>query len=109
LAVWRDQKRRPRRSSCSYYPTTRRWVVKAVADNDGKQRQKQASPWKTFAFFSGATLQLAVCVVVFGYLGQRLAVHWHHPWITAVGVLFGVLVGASGLTFLAKQVLGDKL
>ncbi|MCL6627266.1 MAG: AtpZ/AtpI family protein [Alicyclobacillus shizuokensis] len=82
-------------------------MVTAVADNDGKQRQ--ASPWKTFAFFSGASLQLAVCIVVFGYLGQRLAVHWHHAWVTAVGVFFGVFVGASGLAFLAKQVLGDKL
>lgn len=76
-------------------------------DNEHKPKQ-QDSPWKTLAFFSGATMQLGVCVVVFGYLGRIFALRWHHTWVTAVGVFLGVLVGASGLAYLAKQILGDK-
>ncbi len=64
--------------------------------------------WKAFALYSGAVFQLASCIVVFSFLGYRLAVHTHHNWITIAGVIFGVVVGASGLVFLAKQILGDK-
>ena len=77
-------------------------------DKNGKRPKTEPSLWKTFAVYSGATLQLAVSIVVFGYLGYRLAVHTHHAWLTVVGVIFGVIVGASGLAFLAKQILGDK-
>lgn len=64
--------------------------------------------WKTFAVYSGAMLQFAVCMAVFGYLGHRLSVHMHRLWPTIAGVAFGVIVGVSGLAFLAKQILGDK-
>jgi hypothetical protein len=64
--------------------------------------------WKTFAVCSGASLQLAVSVVVFGFLGYRLGLKTHHVWFTVGGVIVGVIVGASGLAFLAKQILGDK-
>jgi hypothetical protein len=64
--------------------------------------------WKTFAVYSGATLQLAVSVIVFGYLGHRLAVQTHHEWMIALGVVLGVVVGASGLAFLIKNILGDR-
>lgn len=85
-------------------------VVEAVADKQGNERKPNAqeSPWKTLAFFSGATMQLGICVVVFGYFGRILALRWHHTWIMVIGVFFGVLVGASGLAYLAKQILGDK-
>ncbi|GGJ10927.1 hypothetical protein GCM10010885_20190 [Alicyclobacillus cellulosilyticus] len=76
-------------------------------DRQSKPLQK-LSPWKTFAVFSGATLQLGACTVVFGYLGHLLALRWHAVWLTAAGTLAGVVVGASGLAFLVKQWLGDK-
>lgn len=87
------------------------WVVCAFANEqrpESEKPQKEANPWKTFAVFSGATLQLAVSVVVFGYLGARLGAETHHVWLTIVGVIVGVVVGASGLAFLAKQILGDR-
>lgn len=92
------------------YLSTRIWVVEAVArkDDDKRKPRMQDSPWKTLAFFSGATMQLGVCVVVFGFLGQMLAHRWHHTYIMIIGVFFGVLVGATGLAYLAKQILGDK-
>ncbi|MDP9727765.1 hypothetical protein ACOJUR_00340 [Alicyclobacillus tolerans] len=64
--------------------------------------------WKTFAVYSGATMQLAVSVIVFGYLGHRLAVEIHQMWLTFGGVLLGVAVGVSGLAFLIKKLLGDE-
>jgi hypothetical protein len=64
--------------------------------------------WKTFAFFSGAGLQLGVSIVVFAYLGRLAGVHWHKPWLVAVGALVGIVVGASGLAVLVKQILGDR-
>lgn len=82
-------------------------MVQTIADKD-KEPRSEFRPWKTFALFSGATLQLATCIVVFGYLGHLLALRWHHAWVTAAGVAAGVVVGSSGLAFLAKQVLGDK-
>ncbi|MCL6548505.1 MAG: hypothetical protein K6T30_06315 [Alicyclobacillus sp.] len=82
-------------------------MVKAIADKENEPRS-EFRPWKTFALFSGATLQLATCIVVFGYLGHLAALRMHHSWITAAGVAVGVVVGSSGLAFLAKQVLGDK-
>ncbi|MCF8567152.1 AtpZ/AtpI family protein [Alicyclobacillus tolerans] len=83
------------------------WVVDTIEDR-GKKPNGQFNAWKTFAFFSGATFQLAASVVVFGYLGNLLAHRWHHAWVTAVGVVLGVFVGGSGLAFLAKQIMGDK-
>lgn len=64
--------------------------------------------WKTFAVYSGAMFQFAVCMAVFGYLGHRISVRVHNIWPTIAGVVFGVVVGSSGLVFLAKQILGDK-
>ncbi|WP_233095932.1 hypothetical protein [Alicyclobacillus sp. SO9] len=64
--------------------------------------------WKTFAVYSGAMFQFAACMVVFGYLGHLMSNHVHHMWPTIVGVVFGVVVGSTGLAFLAKQILGDK-
>jgi uncharacterized membrane-anchored protein len=83
------------------------WVVSKVADNRGPQSNPKM--WKTFAVYSGAMFQLAVCMVVFGYLGHRISTQIHHLWPTIVGVLFGILVGATGLAFLAKQILGDDV
>lgn len=64
--------------------------------------------WKIFAIYSGALFQFAACMVVFGYLGHRMSLHIQRLWPTVAGVIFGVIVGASGLAFLAKQILGDK-
>jgi len=72
------------------------------------QQRRDASMWKTFAVYSGATLQLGASIVVFGYFGHILAQNWHRPWLTAIGVVLGVVVGATGLAWLAKQILGDK-
>lgn len=58
--------------------------------------------------YSGATFQLATSIVVFGFLGHLLARKWNMPWLTAGGVVLGVVVGATGLAFLAKQILGEK-
>lgn len=70
--------------------------------------QSNQKMWKTFAIYSGATLQLAVSVVVFGFLGYHFGQQTHHVWLTIIGVIVGVIVGGSGLAFLAKQLLGDK-
>jgi hypothetical protein len=80
--------------------------VSIVADNNRENAER--SMWKTFAVYSGASFQLAACIVVFGYLGYRLGSKTHHEWVTVCGVVVGVIVGASGLAFLAKQILGDK-
>jgi hypothetical protein len=64
--------------------------------------------WKAFALYSGAVFQLASCIVVFSFLGYRLAIRTHHSWFTVAGVIFGVIVGASGLVVLAKHMLGEK-
>lgn len=64
--------------------------------------------WKTFALFSGAILQLAVAMVVFGFLGHLLAQKWHQVWLNIIGVLVGVVVGSAGFGILAKQLLGGK-
>lgn len=64
--------------------------------------------WKTFAVYSGAMFQFAACMIVFGYIGHRVSLRIHQLWPTIVGVAFGVIVGASGLAFLVKQILGDK-
>lgn len=82
------------------------WVVSTFAKD--KRDQTDSNLWKTFAVYSGATLQLAVSIVVFTYLGHRLANQTHHSWITIVGAVVGVIVGASGLAFLAKKILGDQ-
>ncbi|GMA63546.1 hypothetical protein GCM10025859_39860 [Alicyclobacillus fastidiosus] len=71
-------------------------------------RLKNQNPWKTFAVYSGATLQLAVCIVVFTFLGYHFAEQLHHVWLTVIGTILGVVVGGSGLAILAKQILGDK-
>lgn len=73
-----------------------------------KSRLSNQNPWKTFAVYSGATLQLAVCIVVFTLLGVHFAHQLHHVWLTVVGAIVGVVVGGSGLAVLAKQILGDK-
>ncbi|WAH36869.1 hypothetical protein [Alicyclobacillus dauci] len=88
-------------------------MVSKFADEQQPTTEKSKSPssqnpWKTFAVFSGATMQLAVSVVVFGFLGYHFAAKTHHVWLTILGVIVGVVVGASGLAFLAKQILGDK-
>jgi purine-cytosine permease-like protein len=86
--------------------------VVCTFENEQQPKSKKPStsqnPWKTFAVFSGATLQLAVSVVVFGYLGVHFGQQTHHAWLSVVGVILGVVVGGSGLAFLAKQILGDK-
>lgn len=64
--------------------------------------------WKTFAVYSGAMFQLAICMAVFGYLGHRISLRIQHIWPTIAGVIFGIVVGGTGLAFLAKQILGDK-
>lgn len=76
--------------------------------NKGNKPRNEMAPWRMFALFSGATLQLPTCIVVFGFFGHVFAVRWHHPFISVIGVLVGTIVGASGLAFLAKQFLGDK-
>ncbi|GMA57546.1 hypothetical protein C7445_103145 [Alicyclobacillus sacchari] len=91
------------------------WVVCAFADEqrpktrDERQEQRQEpSVWKTFAVFSGAILQLGGSIVGFGILGHYIGAQTHHVWLTILGVMVGVVVGASGLAFLAKQILGDR-
>ncbi|QSO51067.1 hypothetical protein JZ785_19720 [Alicyclobacillus curvatus] len=81
-------------------------MVYKVADK--RRPQPEASMWKTFAVYSGAMFQFAACMIVFGYLGHRVSLRIHQLWPTIVGVAFGVIVGASGLAFLAKKILGDK-
>lgn len=81
------------------------WVVYKVAGGDP---QPNPSMWKTFAVYSGAMFQFAVCMAVFGYLGHRVSLRVHHIYPTVAGVIIGVIVGASGLAFLAKQILGDR-
>lgn len=75
---------------------------------DKQTPQQRRNQWKTLAVYSGATLQLGTSVVVFAYLGHDLALHWHAPWVTAAGAVVGVVVGGTGLAFLAKQILGDR-
>lgn len=70
--------------------------------------KSEPNQWKTFAVYSGATLQLAVSICVFGFLGYHFAQQTQHAWLTILGVIVGVVVGGSGLAFLAKQILGDK-
>ncbi len=80
--------------------------------NFDKNDNKPAAPfnaWKAVAVFSGASLQLLVTMAVFGFLGHLLADQWGRPWLTAMGVVFGLVVGISGLSFLIKQFLGGKL
>jgi hypothetical protein len=81
-------------------------VVYKVADK--KSPQLGPNMWKIFAVYSGAVFQFAASMVVFGYLGHRVSVRIHHIWPTIAGVAFGVVVGASGLAYLAKQILGDE-
>ncbi len=64
--------------------------------------------WKTFAVFSGASLQVAVNIIVFAYLGYRLGLRWHIPWLVAVGVFAGFAIGATGLAFIIKRLLGER-
>lgn len=82
--------------------------MKGFANKKSKGPRGDMAPWRMFALFSGATLQLPTCIVVFGYFGHMFALRWHHPWLNVVGVLVGIVVGASGLAFLAHQFLGDK-
>ena len=56
----------------------------------------------------GASLQLAVCMIVFGLAGHWLAGRYHRAWLVPAGVLFGLFVGFYGLSFLIKRVLGEK-
>lgn len=64
--------------------------------------------WRTFAVFSGASLQVAVSIIVFGYLGYRMGLRWHIPWLTALGVFAGFVIGATGLGFIIKRLLGER-
>lgn len=85
-------------------------MLGAVRDFD-KNDKKPTAPfntWKAVAIFSGASLQVLVTMTVFGFLGHLLADRWGRPWLTAIGVLFGLIVGISGLSFLIKQLLGGK-
>lgn len=87
------------------------WVVCMFADQrrpKSPKEKSEPSQWKTFAVYSGAMLQLGGCIVGFGYLGHLLGSRSHHIWLTILGVIVGVVVGASGLAYLAKQILGDR-
>lgn len=72
------------------------------------QQPRSTSTLKTYAVLLSLMLQLATCTVVFGFIGHLLAQKWHHPYITAVGIFFGLGVGMSGFAFLAKRLLGEK-
>ncbi|MCY0892278.1 MAG: AtpZ/AtpI family protein [Acidibacillus sp.] len=77
-------------------------------DKDDKKPTAPFNTWKAVAVFSGASLQLLVTMIVFGFLGHLLAERTGLSWLTAIGVLFGMIVGISGLSFLIKQFLGGK-
>jgi hypothetical protein len=77
-------------------------------ENNERKPTVQPSMWKTFAFYSGATLQLVVSMLVFGFFGRQLSKMWHSIWPTVIGVAVGVVVGTSGLVLLAKRILGGK-
>jgi len=81
-------------------------VVGKFTNNNNRDRQ--TNMWKTFAVYSGATFQLATSIVVFGFFGHFFAQKWNMPWLTVAGVVLGVLVGATGLAFLAKRILGEN-
>lgn len=86
-------------------------MVCAFADedrNEARSARKQPSDWALFAVYSGATLQLAGCIVGLGFVGHVVSLHVHRLWPTVAGVVLGVIAGVSGLTFLVKQVLGDR-
>ncbi|MCL6489487.1 MAG: hypothetical protein K6T76_11225 [Alicyclobacillus mali] len=86
-------------------------MVCAFADedrNEARSARGKPSDWTLFAVYSGATLQLAGCIVGLGFLGHVVSLHVHRLWPTVAGVVLGVIAGVSGLTFLVKQVLGDR-
>ncbi len=87
-------------------------MVAAFTNDDGPDEDTKSPEtyrvWKTFAVFSGASLQVAINMIVFGYLGYRMGLRWHLPWLTAVGVLVGLAVGATGLGFIIKRLLGER-
>lgn len=85
-----------------------KFADKGDQPSKGDKPSSEKTPWQMLALFSGATLQLPTCIVVFGYFGHVFAVRWHHAAWSVIGVVVGTLVGASGLAFLAKQFLGDK-
>ncbi|WP_423742968.1 AtpZ/AtpI family protein [Ferroacidibacillus organovorans] len=81
-------------------------MVSKIKDDRGSgQKNKE---WKAFAVFSGASLQLLVSMIVFGFLGHALSQRWNVAWPTLVGVLFGLFAGVYGLSFLIKRFLGEK-
>ncbi len=75
--------------------------------NPTRKRNDGRSVWLLYAIFSGATLQLAVNMVVFGYLGSLLAHHFHQVGWTLIGVGFGLFTGGSTMYILMKRVLGE--
>jgi hypothetical protein len=81
--------------------------VVGAFENNKKQPGRDVNMWKTFAVYSGATLQFGTLIVVFGYLGNLSARKWNIPWLMPLGVIVGVVAGGTGLAFLAKQLLGD--
>lgn len=83
-------------------------VVAAFANDDGEKPSGTSQIWRTFAVFSGASLQVAANIIVFGYLGYRMGLHWRLPWLTVVGVFVGFTVGATGLGFIIKRLLGER-
>jgi hypothetical protein len=75
---------------------------------DGGKDPNSRFAWKAITVFSGASLQLALCMIAFGLLGRFLAGRLLAPWLTPVGVLFGMFVGLYGLFALIRQFLGGK-
>ncbi len=75
--------------------------------NPTRKRNDGRSVWLLYAIFSGATLQLAVNMVVFGYLGSLVAHHYHQVWWTLLGVGFGLFSGGSTFYILIKRLVGE--
>ena len=76
--------------------------------NPTRKRNDGRSVWLQYAVFSGATLQIAVNMVVFGYFGSLLAHHWHQFGWTLLGVGFGLFLGGSTFIILIKRLVGEK-
>lgn len=75
--------------------------------NPTRKRNDERSIWLLYALYSGATLQIAVNIAVFGYLGSIAARHFHQVWWILVGVAFGVFIGGSTFVILVKRLVGE--
>ncbi|WP_176222145.1 AtpZ/AtpI family protein [Tuberibacillus sp. Marseille-P3662] len=63
---------------------------------------------KRIAIFSGAGLDLAMCILVGVYCGHKLDEWWGtHPVFLLIGLLLGIVSGFYTLYLILKPYIGD--